>query len=200
MIISVLCYFCIVSDSLIQAIEFVHKAHSGQIRKKTGLPYVAHVYGVAAYLESLSCSETVVIAALCHDILEKTYIPPETLRDRFGQGVAQIVVDCTDQPQLEWKTRKKEALGRYSTAKESSQIVFLADKLDSLRHLCFLLKKDDSLLLQRHYKRPMKDYHWYYGKVLKYSPENPQTSCFKSVLKEFKHYLKKMIHLSAKLV
>ena len=47
------------SQKLFQAIEFASKAHTGQFRKGTQIPYIVHPLGVAKILIESDCSEEV---------------------------------------------------------------------------------------------------------------------------------------------
>lgn len=56
------------------------RAHHGQVRKSSGLPYVSHPIGVANMAEEFDYGRTVVIAALLHDVYEDS---PEEARPSF---------------------------------------------------------------------------------------------------------------------
>src|SRR5581483_3985857 len=49
---------------------YVTKIHGGQLRKKTKIPYIAHILGVAAIAMEYGANETEAIAALLHDAVE----------------------------------------------------------------------------------------------------------------------------------
>ena len=58
------------SDCFAQALAFAHQLHRRQTRKTSGVPYVAHLLGVAALVIEDGGSEDEAIAALLHDSLE----------------------------------------------------------------------------------------------------------------------------------
>ena len=56
------------------AIIFAAKAHEGQRRKGTDIPYITHPFEVAQILMEAGCDETLIIAGLLHDTLEDTEV------------------------------------------------------------------------------------------------------------------------------
>src|SRR6201981_645416 len=81
-----------------EALIYGKRAHSNQTRKKTGIPYVAHILGVTAIALEYGANEAEAIGALLHDTVED-YGGAERLRDireKFGGEVARIVDGCTD--------------------------------------------------------------------------------------------------------
>ncbi|WP_061965640.1 RelA/SpoT family protein [Demequina aurantiaca] len=80
------------------AIERAYKvaevAHRGQVRK-SGEPYIIHPIAVAQIVAELGLPETVIVAALLHDVVEDTEYPLETMREEFGDEVAMIVDGVT---------------------------------------------------------------------------------------------------------
>src|SRR5437016_11854442 len=80
------------------ALIYATQAHCDQTRKKTGIPYIAHVLGVTAIALEYGANETEAIGALLHDTVEDCG-GAERLRDiqkRYGDDVAKIVDGCTD--------------------------------------------------------------------------------------------------------
>jgi (p)ppGpp synthase/HD superfamily hydrolase len=59
---------------IFKAIEFAAKAHAGQYRKGTKIPYICHPMNVCQILASLKCSPEVMAAGILHDVLEDTRI------------------------------------------------------------------------------------------------------------------------------
>jgi len=77
-----------------EAIDFAIKAHEGQFRK-SGEPYAVHPILVAAITAAISNDETMVIAALLHDVVEDTPYSLEDIKKRFGNEVALLVDGLT---------------------------------------------------------------------------------------------------------
>jgi len=77
-----------------KALELSHKAHQGQLRK-SGEPYIVHPILVAAITAAFSNDETMVQAALLHDVVEDTHYEIEDLVVEFGDDVAHMVEGLT---------------------------------------------------------------------------------------------------------
>ena len=82
------------SARIIDALEFAKEAHAGQ-RRKSGEPYVVHPILVAAITARISADETMVLAALLHDVVEDTPHTVDEIRERFGEDVANLVEGLT---------------------------------------------------------------------------------------------------------
>src|SRR5882672_10623257 len=81
-----------------KALTYATRIHGGQLRKKTRIPYIAHILGVAAIAMEYGANETEAIGALLHDTVEDCG-GVERLRDIreiFGDDVTRIVDGCTD--------------------------------------------------------------------------------------------------------
>jgi (p)ppGpp synthase/HD superfamily hydrolase len=95
-----------------KALRYATRIHGGQLRKKTRIPYIAHILGVTAIAMEYGATETEAIGALLHDAVEDCG-GAKRLRDierKFGKPVAKIVDGCTDTdqtPKPPWLTRKK---------------------------------------------------------------------------------------------
>jgi len=77
-----------------QALELSLKAHQGQTRK-SGEPYIIHPILVAAITAKISNDETMVQAALLHDVVEDTPYTIEELEIEFGDDIAHLVEGLT---------------------------------------------------------------------------------------------------------
>ena len=102
-----------------KALVYATRIHGGQFRKKTRIPYIAHILGVTTIALEYGANETEAIGALFHDAVEDCGGLPR-LRDierKFGKAVARIVDGCTDSvttsiiglPALTWRTRNQLA-------------------------------------------------------------------------------------------
>ena len=66
------------------------KAHAGQVRQ-SGEPYITHPLAVAEILASMHMDHQSLMAALLHDVIEDTGVSKETIAERFGKTVADLV-------------------------------------------------------------------------------------------------------------
>jgi (p)ppGpp synthase/HD superfamily hydrolase len=121
-----------------EALVFAAQKHRRQTRKKTDVPYIAHLLSVTALVLEASGDEDLAIAALLHDVVEDCGGAPvlEEVRQRFGPRVAKVVEGCTDtdeDPKPPWRVRKEEYLRHLHLADEDVRLVSAADKLHNLR-------------------------------------------------------------------
>src|ERR1700746_2160469 len=120
-----------------KALTYATRIHGGQLRKKTRIPYIAHILGVAAIAMEYGANEKEAIGAWLHDAVEDCG-GAKRLRDierKFGKQVAKIVEGCTDTdqtPKPPWLARKKAYIAHLRSASAPTQIVSAADKLHNL--------------------------------------------------------------------
>ena len=156
-----------------EALAFALDAHAGQTRKGTDAPYASHLLQVAGLV--LECGGDVeqAIAALLHDTLEDCPgVDQAQLDERFGRGVAQIVLDCTDTlpgeaPRAEqpWEERKRALLAKLASAGERSLLVAACDKHSNLRALLRDLRAGGIEVFARFNAGPERQL-WYFESVL----------------------------------
>lgn len=121
-----------------RALLFAARQHSGQTRKGTTTPYIAHLLSVAGLVLEAGGDEDLAIAALLHDVVEDCGGAPmlQQIRRRFGKRVAHVVDGCTDtdlDPKPPWQQRKEDYLQHLRTADADVRLVSAADKLHNAR-------------------------------------------------------------------
>jgi RelA/SpoT family (p)ppGpp synthetase len=82
------------SEATLKALEIAIKAHIGQIRK-SGEPYIVHPILVAAITAFISGDETMVQAALLHDVIEDTLLEISDIEKDFSSDVVHMVEGLT---------------------------------------------------------------------------------------------------------
>jgi (p)ppGpp synthase/HD superfamily hydrolase len=125
------------------ALVYAHQVHQHQRRKGTGIPYIAHILGVAALALEYGASEDEAIGALLHDAAEDGggEATLAEIRARFGDAVADIVLGCSDslvedpEDKLPWRERKENYLAHLENASASVCLVSAADKLHNVRSI-----------------------------------------------------------------
>ncbi len=123
-----------------QALVFSNQVHAEQKRKGSGAPYFAHIMGVTALVLEDGGTEEEAIAALLHDSAEDQggQAMLDTIREKFGAKVAQIVEECSDTletPKPSWKRRKENHLQVLESAAQETIRIMLADKIYNARNL-----------------------------------------------------------------
>jgi (p)ppGpp synthase/HD superfamily hydrolase len=131
------------TDRFASAMAYAYQVHSGQRRKGTGIPYIAHILGVTAIAMEYGADEDQSIGALLHDAAEDGggEATLAEIRARFGDVVAEIVLGCSDslvedpEDKLPWRERKENYLAHLESASQSVCLVSAADKLHNVRSI-----------------------------------------------------------------
>jgi (p)ppGpp synthase/HD superfamily hydrolase len=131
------------TDRFASAMVYAYQVHSGQRRKGTGIPYIAHILGVAALAIEYGADEDEAIAALLHDAAEDGggEATLAEIRARYGDAVGDIVLGCSDslvedpEDKLPWQERKENYLAHLQNASASVCLVSAADKLHNVRSI-----------------------------------------------------------------
>ncbi len=154
------------SNKFEAALIYANQIHAGQVRKKTGMPFMAHLLGVASIVLEHGGTEEEAIAALLHDAVEDAGGPKrlDDLRKRFGAKVAEIVSGCTDSealPRPPWRERKEAYLEHLPNAPEPVRLVSAADKLHNARALLRRYRAVGESIFER-YSGGKTGTLWYY--------------------------------------
>lgn len=120
---------------LLDAIGFAAERHTDQRRKDVRqTPYINHPLALARMLacEGGVTDVEVLIAAVLHDTVEDTETTEAELRERFGDRVAAMVMEVTDDTNLP-KARRKELQVEHAPSRSNgAALVKLADKTCNL--------------------------------------------------------------------
>lgn len=82
------------TPSIDKAIDMCIASHAGQYRK-SGDPYAVHPIHVACIVAYMGGDESMVVAALLHDVVEDTAATHEDIEREFGDEVANLVEGLT---------------------------------------------------------------------------------------------------------
>jgi GTP diphosphokinase / guanosine-3',5'-bis(diphosphate) 3'-diphosphatase len=81
-------------QALSKAYDFALKAHENQ-KRHSGDPYAIHPVAVANILTDLKLDSATITTGLLHDTIEDTHATYETIKNEFGQEVADLVDGVT---------------------------------------------------------------------------------------------------------
>ena len=133
-------------DLIVKAFHFAAAAHEGQ-QRRSGEPFIMHPVGVATICAGLRLDEQTIAAALLHDVVEDTDTSLQTVRDEFGDEVAQLVDGVTKLSHVQFQSREEEEAENYRkmvlAMAEDVRVILvkLADRLHNLRTIEYLRRQ-----------------------------------------------------------
>lgn len=116
---------------IIQAAHFAADKHRDQRRKGVrNTPYINHPLEVAERLSTVAgISDPVVLAAaILHDTIEDTETTRAELAEKFGNEIAALVAELTDDVGLTWQQRKRQEIEHSLHLSPRAKLIKLADK------------------------------------------------------------------------
>ncbi|MDB4157673.1 RelA/SpoT family protein [Candidatus Pelagibacter sp.] len=125
-------------EKLNKAYNFAVKAHENQ-KRDSGDPYSNHPIAVASILTELKLDSATIATGLLHDTIEDTHATYKTIKDEFGQEVADLVDGVTKISVFEnqaTSTSKAENFRKLilATSKDIRVLlVKIADRLHNMR-------------------------------------------------------------------
>ena len=168
------------TELLDRAIVFAVRAHAGTERRGKGYPYIVHPLEAVGIVATMTSDQELLAAAALHDTVEDTDVTLEQIRAEFGDRVASLVADETDEipgqagndgrtgndvglsEEETWHARKRAAIDRLSKAGREAKMVALGDKLSNMRAIARdYAVQGDALWNLFHAKDP-KDHAWHY--------------------------------------
>ena len=141
-------------QTILEAAAFAADKHRDQRRKDPAAsPYINHPIALANILanEGGILDATVIVAALLHDTIEDTETTAAELRQLFGEEVAEVVMEVTDDKSLPRAERKRLQIEHAGHISESAKLVKMADKIANLRDIAASPPEDWTLERRREY-------------------------------------------------
>lgn len=121
---------------VMRAAHFAAIKHAGQRRKGNAAePYVNHLLEVAHLVAEAGLDTDTVTAALLHDTLEDTATDLEEIIAEFGESVAAMVREVTDDKSLPKAERKRLQIEQAPHKSAGAQAIKAADKISNLRSI-----------------------------------------------------------------
>lgn len=124
-----------------KAYEYAKEKHKGVLRKD-GSPYLRHLVETAEIIVSLHAGPNTIAASLLHDVVEDIEdVTEETIKDLFGEDIANLVVSVTKVNESEsesYSDSKNKTIQKVFHAMSNDVrtiIIKLADRLNNMRTL-----------------------------------------------------------------
>jgi (p)ppGpp synthase/HD superfamily hydrolase len=124
--------------AVLRAADTAARWHAHQRRKGAAEePYINHLLEVATLVAEATGGKDpkLVVAALLHDAIEDQEVPRSVIADAFGEDVAKLVEEVTDDKTLAKEERKKRQIEDAHKKLHRAKILKLADKTSNLRSI-----------------------------------------------------------------
>jgi (p)ppGpp synthase/HD superfamily hydrolase len=122
--------------SVLKAADAAARWHVHQRRKGSAQePYINHLLEVASLVTQATdgTEPDTVIAALLHDAIEDQGVSAEAIAGEFGEHVADLVMEVTDDKKLPKAERKRLQVENASKKSREAKLIKLADKTSNVR-------------------------------------------------------------------
>jgi guanosine-3',5'-bis(diphosphate) 3'-pyrophosphohydrolase len=118
-----------------EAAELAARRHNGMARKGRGNePYINHLAEVANLLAAATAGADaeLVAAGWLHDTIEDTDTTREEISQKFGERVAGLVVEVTDDMSLPKPERRRLQVVDASHKSPGARLIKIADKISNI--------------------------------------------------------------------
>ena len=136
--------------TLSKAYDFALRAHKTQKRDE-GVPYINHPVAVADILTDLKLDSATIATGLLHDTIEDTHATYNTIKEEFGQEVADLVDGVTKISEFENQAVDNSKAENFrkliiATSKDIRVLlVKIADRLHNMRTIKFVKDTDKQI-------------------------------------------------------
>ena len=120
---------------VLKAADTAAQWHVNQRRKGAGQePYINHLLEVASMVAAATAGKDpdLVIAALLHDAIEDQKISREAIAESFGEDVASLVCEVTDDKSLPKSERKRLQIENAPKKTARAKLLKIADKISNM--------------------------------------------------------------------
>lgn len=173
------------------AYAYAAKAHQGQMRKGTQIPYITHLLTTMNYCLQLTDDKDVLMAAILHDTIEDTDTTYEDILHHFGSRIADYVREETENKrenlpaESTWEIRKRETIEHLRTASIEVKMLVLSDKTANAESMLREWRRIGDRIWGKFNQSDKEKQAWYYRSCRDALQELHDTS----VMKCFEKYI-----------
>ena len=149
--------------------EVEHKTRPGN-----GCPSPCHLLSCVQIVAGYGGDAITQAAAALHEIIEVVRWTVDRVKKEFGQPVASLVAQVTEDRRLPWRDRKQEIIDRAGHCEQAVGAVLMADKLDTL--LAFCREQHGSADYWTTFQAGFADHLWFYQTLLRALRSNRQVT------------------------
>ena len=119
-----------------EAADLAARRHNGMARRGRGSePYINHLAEVANILAEVTDGDDaeLIAAGWLHDTVEDTGVTREKLAQEFGERVAALVMEVTDDMSLPKTKRREMQIESAPHKSPNAKLIKIADKISNIR-------------------------------------------------------------------
>ena len=168
-----------------EAIAFAVRAHDGQRRKEREAPYILHPMEAAVIVGSMTDDQSIIAAAVLHDVVEDAGVTIEEVEAKFGKRVRELVASETENkredlpPSETWRIRKEETLEILRNTDDLGVLMmWIGDKLANMRSLYRTWKVEGDEMWQKFNQKDINEQAWYYRSIARLTERLSHTSAW----------------------
>lgn len=134
-----------------KALNYANEHHGGQFRR-SGEPFIVHLWNVGYILATLRVGPKTIAAGLLHDVIEDCGVSKEQLTLDFDSEIAELVESVTKIGNLQFKDPKEYQAANHrkifiAMAKDVRVIIIkLVDRLHNMRTLQFMAEDKQKII------------------------------------------------------
>lgn len=124
---------------LMRALNYAAEQHKAQRRKgNESVPYINHPIKVTAIITQFvpNAGDELIAAALLHDVVEDTDATIDDIKNRFGEKIASIVQEVTDDKSLAKAKCKQKQIDNAPHLSLNAKLIRISDKIANVRDIC----------------------------------------------------------------
>jgi (p)ppGpp synthase/HD superfamily hydrolase len=118
-----------------KAKQFATTIHAGQNRIFSKNPYITHPSGVVDLINNFRGTPEMISAAWLHDVVEDCGVTLDDLKELFGNKVADLVKELTNQSDLDKDKKHEYLLDKMGKMSSEALTIKLADRLHNVSDL-----------------------------------------------------------------
>jgi len=190
------------SSIVVRAFSFAYKAHKGQYRKGSKIPYIVHPMDVASALMKNEASEEIVVAGLLHDVVEDAGVELQQVEKLFGNQVKRLVKGASEPEEYRremsseerrktWKVRKSHTVSKIKDADYDLKLLSCADKLSNIRDMINDYNEVGDKLWNK-LNATKEQQSWYYNSMLEAYTTSPSSLVGKPLYNQFKEAVQRL--------
>ena len=145
-----------------EAMDFAAKVHKDQKLQGSDADFITHPMEVLNILTTMAAEPDVLIAGVLHDVMEYGGVTSEDLIMKFGDSVAHLVSEVSEEKGYAWRFRKQQLINTVHMRSKEEQMIIMADMVAHLRRLYADYSVDGEKIWER-FDISKEDISWYFS-------------------------------------